>query len=288
MKHAFLIIAHNQFEILESQIKILDSYGNDFYLHIDKKVKKNLEYLKDRAKKSNVYFVDPIDVKWGNFTQIKCELILLEAATKRHYDYYHLLSGVDMPIRTISQINAFFEKHSGKEFIHFDAPSVSKLVRDRIAKYNFCPGRKQWQKQINGFFVKLQKLIKYNRLKKLDWNVMKGANWFSITNNLAQNIVQNRKMIEKIFRFSFCGDEVFLQTYVYNSEFKKNLYYMGFDNNYIACMRFIDWDRGNPYVFQLQDVEDLVASGYLFARKFDYIKYPDAVNKLVKLLTYED
>lgn len=287
MKHAFLVISHNQFEILEAQIQILDSYGNDFYLHIDKKVKSDLSYLKDIAKKSNIYFIDSINVQWGNFSQIECELRLLEAATKNKYDYYHLLSGVDMPIKTINEIDSFFETNKGKEFVHFDAPEVPNIVRNRIAKYNVCPGRKQWQKQLNGLFVKIQNVMKYDRLTQLSWKVMKGANWFSITDDLAQSIVSDSKVLRSAFRFSFCGDEVFIQTYVYNSKFKDRLYYCNFDNSYDACMRFIDWKRGNPYVFRLSDLNDLLGSKYLFARKFDYIKHPEIVDELKSYLTEE-
>lgn len=38
-KHAYLIIAHNNFEVLEILIKMLDYKHNDLYVHIDKKVK---------------------------------------------------------------------------------------------------------------------------------------------------------------------------------------------------------------------------------------------------------
>lgn len=287
MKHAFMIIAHNQFEILESQIQILDSYNNDFYVHIDKKVKKDLSYLKNLTKKSRVYFVDSINVQWGKYSQIECELILLEAAAPKHYDYYHLLSGVDMPIKTIAQIDSFFEQNAGKEFIHFDSPNVTSLVRDRIAKYNICPGRKQWQKQFNGLFVKIQNLFGCDRLKNLTWKVMKGANWFSITDSLVQDIVANSRLLRKVFKYSFCGDEVFIQTYVYNSRFKDKLYYCNYDDNYDACMRYIDWKRGNPYVFCLSDFNDLLNCKYMFARKFDYVKCPGIVEKLKNVLTGE-
>ena len=39
--------------------------------------------------------------------------------------------------------------------------------------------------------------------------------------------------------------------------------------DYMSCLRYIDWKRGNPYVFCNEDFEDLVNSPYLFARKFD-------------------
>lgn len=36
-KHAMLIMAHNQFEILEKLMQQLDHESNDLYIHIDRK-----------------------------------------------------------------------------------------------------------------------------------------------------------------------------------------------------------------------------------------------------------
>ena len=38
-KHAYLIMAHNNFGILEKLLMLLDDQRNDIYIHIDKKVK---------------------------------------------------------------------------------------------------------------------------------------------------------------------------------------------------------------------------------------------------------
>ena len=39
MKHAYLIIAHSEYPILQILLSMLDEYGNDVYLHIDKRAK---------------------------------------------------------------------------------------------------------------------------------------------------------------------------------------------------------------------------------------------------------
>lgn len=41
-KHAYLILAHNNFGVLEKLIKMLDYKHNDLYVHIDKKVENSL------------------------------------------------------------------------------------------------------------------------------------------------------------------------------------------------------------------------------------------------------
>lgn len=38
MKHAYLIIAHNEFELLKLLIDRIDDARNDIYIHIDQKL----------------------------------------------------------------------------------------------------------------------------------------------------------------------------------------------------------------------------------------------------------
>mgnify|MGYP006874835673 FL=1 len=71
------------------------------------------------------------------------------------------------------------------------------------------------------------------------------------------------------FKHTFAPDEIYVQTLAYNSKFKERLYYGKMDDNYIACMRYIDWKKGNPYSFTINDYDELMNSGCLFARKFD-------------------
>lgn len=52
MKHAYLIMAHNQFHILEVLLNLIDDERNDIFLHIDKKVSNfDFDYFKTILKK---------------------------------------------------------------------------------------------------------------------------------------------------------------------------------------------------------------------------------------------
>ena len=46
MRHAYLIIAHNEPEILQMLISALDDARNDIYVHIDKKSKLDIKSFK--------------------------------------------------------------------------------------------------------------------------------------------------------------------------------------------------------------------------------------------------
>ena len=113
----------------------------------------------------------------------------------------------------------------------------------------------------------IQKHLKINRLKNNKLTFRKGANWFSITNDLVEYVLSNEKFINKIFKYSNCADELFLQTLVFNSKFK-NKVYNKYNDEHKNIKRHIDWVRGEPYVFQYDDLNELKNSDCFFARKF--------------------
>ncbi len=291
-KHAYLIMAHNNFEILEKQLKILDSNYNDIYLHIDKKVK-NFDFHKFNSivKKSKLIFTKRIDVRWTGFSQIQCELLLFDSAYNNKFDqkysYYHVMSGVDFPLKQNIEIYNFFEKNIGKEFIHYSGLEKKNKIVNRINKYHFFPGyiryKNRYKRKLasltNCISLKIQTKFKVDRLKKKNINIKFGANWCSITSDLVAYILKNKKTIYKYFKFSNCADELFVQTLVYNSPFKNNLYHQKYDNNYKSIMREIDWERGSPYTFSINDYDQLKKSKMLFARKFDSSDI-EIINKL--------
>lgn len=103
-----------------------------------------------------------------------------------------------------------------------------------------------------------------------------GSNWISITNNATKFIIEKEALIKKIFKHSFCTDELFIHTLLYNSSFKQKIYLLKISdinndsdcNMYEANKRYIDWIRDKPYTFNKNDFNDLIDSPYLFARKF--------------------
>ena len=276
MKHAYLIMAHNEPYILEKLLKLIDYSNNDIFIHIDKKAKDlDKETIKKWVKKSNIYFIPRMDIRWGTNNQVNCPLLLLECAVNNnHYAYYHLISGVDLPLKSQKEIHEFFNKNKGKEFVHFYIHDVIKDQRlDRVKYYHLFGGNLRSRSKLIKFiskklyynFLKIQRLLRVNRIKNKEY--MFGANWFSITDELARYIVSNKKKIEKEYKYTSCADELYLQTLIMNTKFYDNLY-LKKNDDYKACMRCIDWTRGEPYTFRKEDFNMLMDSGMFFARKF--------------------
>lgn len=288
-KQAYLIIAHSEFDILEKQLKLLDDENTDIYLHIDKKVKDfDFNHFEKIVKKSKLFFTERLDVRWGSFKQIECEYLLFKTASKNNYDYYHLLSGIDMPLVSQKEVHEFFDKHQGKEFVCFDNHTlISPSALSRVKYYHFfVPWARSQNKFKRKFFhtfhfhsIKFQQKVGVNRIKKVNYIFRKGANWVSVTNDFVKYLLSKENEIKKIFRFSYCADELFVQTVLYNSEFYKNIYSKKNDD-YLGIKRYIDWKRGEPYTFKVEDYDLLVNSGCFWARKFSSKVDKEIIEKL--------
>jgi len=276
-RHAYLIMAHHQFDFLRELLLALDDVRNDIYLHIDQKVTDfDWQGFSHLLQYSSLFFTDRIPVHWGGYSQICCELTLLEAAVKKHYAYYHLLSGSDFPLKSQDEIHAFFHRHAGKEFLAFDAISADppRHVRERISLYHFFrESSSLLAEPADMILSRIQRLLKVNRLKGQHLPIQKGANWFSITDAFVRYVLSQKAWIEKHFRYSVCADELFLQTLAFLSPFREQLYDPYGKANPPGNLRYVDWERGsgsNPYTFQEEDRDLLTSLPHLFARKFDH------------------
>ena len=273
MRHSFLIMAYNNWGQLKTLLRLLDDSRNTIYLHVDAASEDfRPSELDGTLQKASLKLIPRIKITWGGYSQIECEIALLKQALNGNSDYYHLISGMDLPLHNMDYIDDFFEKNKGKEFIHFTeyGAILTSNTRERIAFYH------PFQEKLGSNFKvaeeilsSLQRILHINRIKNNSFALGKGANWFSISRGFALYFINTWHMYKPFFSQSFCADEMIMQTVVLNSIYKERLYYPNSDDNYKAIMRLIDWKRGNPYIFTANDFHELIQSPMLFARKFD-------------------
>ncbi|MEG1641540.1 MAG: beta-1,6-N-acetylglucosaminyltransferase [Synergistaceae bacterium] len=300
-KHAYLIIAHNQFELLYRLLELIDDNRNDIFIHIDKKTKDvDFKKIASHVKKASLFFTERTSVWWGGYSQINAELLLLKKATETAtYSYYHLVSGIDLPIKTQDYIHEFFAQQNGKEFVGYDDTEIKNFsIKKRVRFYHpfqDITGRtKSIYYYLEELIIAIQKIFHTNRQKGNNTLFQKGCNWFSITDKLARYTVSKEEEIKKTYKFTKCCDEIFLQTLVWNSEFKNNIYAIptsaSDDTGSADTMRYIDWKRGTPYTFKDGDLDEIMASDMLFARKFNIDTHPkiiyDIYDKIKQLQTF--
>lgn len=267
MKHAYLIIAHNEPEILQLLLSSLDDARNDIYVHIDKKASFDGTML--QTVKSGLHVLPVrIDARWGDFSLVEIELLLFqEAYSHGSYAYYHLLSGVDLPVKSQDYIHRYCDEHQGKEFIGI-AQHVSQRELDWRSQHWFVYSRdfqsgNLFKKIVRGVLARMQSLIGYRRTSL---QVKKGSQWCSITHDFVQYLLQNKLLIRKIFNHTYCPDELFIQTLCWNSEFKNRIYNP--NDEFEGCKRYIKWENGVLQPLTLQEVDAMLLSSRWFARKF--------------------
>lgn len=270
MAHAYLIMAHENTLVLRTLLKLIDDERNDIYVHIDRKSAFLQEELLGCVQKSKLYFSSQrIDVRWANISQVSAEYVLFEDAyNKAGYDYYHLLSGADLPLKPQDEIHQFFDLNRGKEFIGF-AP---KAIPDRVRYFQLFSRQFRESSKFLGYsrqvFIFLQKILGYNRFSDMkSWKIMNGTNWVSVTNEFVKYLLENKGLILSKMKYGKSPDEYYKQTLAYNSIFRERIY--NIENEFESCSRMIDWNRGKPYEWKNEDYDEIQRSDKLFVRKIN-------------------
>lgn len=291
MKHAYLILTHKNDYTVKSLLKLLDYPENDIYVHMDLKETQYCENdFASILHKSNIFFTKRTSVTWGGFSLINATLELLELAlhNEEKYSYYHLLSGQDLPLKSQEYIHQFFSKNDGHEFVDFQSSTFT--FSKRICYYYFFQekiGRsfKIQYRILNSIAIFFQKIFRIKRNKNIKFQ--KGCNWFSITNELAEYVIEKKQFIEKTFKYTCNADEIFLQTLIVNSHFADKLFDPTEYNSGKMNLRLIDWERGQPYTYTIDDFELLINSPLLFARKFDCKQDKLIIDKICKYVSMQ-
>ncbi|KOO65771.1 beta-1,6-N-acetylglucosaminyltransferase [Xylanibacter rarus] len=290
-RHAYLIIAHDQPELLQILISLIDDVRNDIFITIDSRTDINI-FKSIKAQNSNLFFTQQNNNCWGSVKLVETEFLLFETARKKeHYSYYHLLSGQDLPIKSQDYIHQVCDKLQGKEFVEFEkeSPQSLKVLNNKTRYFYILQNHfrcnnifeKIIVRLIQKSFLSLQNVFQVRRRYKLE--LKKGCQWVSITDNFCKYLIEHKEEILQMFNHTFCPDEIFLQTVLWNSPYKNNIY--DYEDEYHSCLRYIDWKRGEPYIWKENDFDELINSTNkcFFARKFN-VQDKNLINKIVMFL----
>lgn len=292
-KHAYLVMAHHQLDLLNKLLLCLDHPDNDIIVHIDKKSPIQEKQIGRGLKYSKVYFTERTNVTWGGYSQVNADLVLLKKALEcGEHHFYHLLTGQDLPIKPIEEVNRFYEGHIGNNFIHF---SNKKFAEDRYEQ-RFCYkqlfiakcGRKHnfyWY--LNKVGIIIQKIIKYKHKEISKNEFYMGSAFWSITHEFADFLVNSEEYIRTNFKYALCGDESLAQIMIMKSDYKNTLFDKEQNDDKHGNMRYTDFSGskdGSPKVIYASDVEKILETDYMFARKFDINLAPTAVDKVLSVV----
>ncbi len=291
-KHAYLIMAHDNWPILRKLLLLLDDFRHDIFLHLDAKSEPFDMQTESLVTKSRIKIIESKPVYWADYSLVETTLRLLKEAVSGNYSYYHLLSGADLPLKTNNERYCFFED-SQKNFIGI-VPYESWYSVRRVKYYHPLVHNRYYRtnkplKIADRLLEYGQRIAGVNRLKNINWKIIDGWTWFSIRHDLCQNLIEAEKMFNGMFHSTIASDELFIQTFVYNQpELRKTLY----DENDLknGSMRYIDWKRGKPYTWGGEaemDFQLLMSSPYMFARKFSVERSGELADRIFSRLMEE-
>ena len=274
-KHAYLIIAHNEYPVLRTLLSMLDDERNDIYLYIDRRsrnLRKSMHHYELSRSKLHI-IPNPIKLYWGDISLVEAEFTLLETASANgKYAYYHLLSGVDLPLKNQNYIHDFFDRHAGAEFVGcWETDEHRRDVRRRVGRYYLFTRHLRDKgtlahalaAPVRNVALGLQKAVRFQR--PWDYDFHKGYQWASLTQPCCDYIIKEKKNVMRRFRMTLAPDEIFLPTLVWASPFRRNIYDTADPTR--GSQRLVDWERGRPYVWQEADFDELMHAPALFAPK---------------------
>ena len=273
MKHAYLILAHNEPELLSLLVERLDDVRNDIYIHFDRK----LSVFPDiKTLHAGLYILkDRVDVRWADVSMLEAEYKLFHAVVDSgcQYSHHHLISGVDLPLKNQDYIHSFFAQHQGKEFVGLHQRPMNSHA-DRALHY-WHPFTRSFRgsgcvfaiKRILRYLViQTQVLLGIRRNTTIPFH--KGGQWVSITRELIDYLLEQEDRAFTIFSRTFGADEYFVPTLIWDTPFMERLFDATDESR--GAMRYIGWRANGQLIdFTSQDLPALQQTEYLFARKFN-------------------
>ncbi|WP_418603825.1 beta-1,6-N-acetylglucosaminyltransferase [Hwangdonia sp.] len=280
MKQAILIAAYKNFDHLLEIINFFNDDVFEIYLHIDKKTKLPKSFVRKLNAAGNLKLLSrKYTVNWGGTNQLNCYLLLAEEAIKTKENvYFHLISGQDFPVKSITEFKKLFDNPIKHDYLeNFELPREKWKNEnggfDRFLYYYFfdISYAHKFKKEIL-FLVKIQKKLSIKRsfpskIKKY----YGGSSWWSLTRDTLQYVIGYTKenpYLLKRMKYTLASDEIYFQTVIMNSAYAKNV----INDN----LRYIDWSperigkyNPSPALLDLSDFEKIKNSNKLFARKFD-------------------
>lgn len=297
-KHAYLIIAHKNFQQLQKLVSVLDDERNDLYILIDQKAADIQEKL--FVMKSNLYYLPQIPIYWGDYSLIQAEISLLESATLKDYQYYHLISGLDLPLTSQDAIHHFFDQQKNRLFITnvatFSDNQLLERVRPHFFRHHFRPVNPLAKKGFRFYRALEKRIMKLLRLETLSAKELGVAsNWCTLDHEFSCYVVKEKDWIRKHFKRAFCGDELFIPALVKKGKFENKLYdplpIRNQPTDFQGNLRYINWWAGNPKTWLSEDLAELTQAkerGFLFSRKFDMEVDPLIIDKVIDQLNRKD
>lgn len=274
--HVFLMLVHKEPSLFSRIIRKLEKENHYFIVNVDNKTTDFPQYLDAVKNLPNVFFLsDRINVYHGGMSMIYAELSLLREAMSHNidYDYFHLISGQDYPLRSNELFDDFFENND-HSYMCFDY-GEQKIVMEKLYKkfanhYHFPDSPSIWARLYKKFRIHYVLALFVHR-KPIE-NYTGGWQWFSWHKSVAKYVLDYVDLNPRV-----------LKRYEHTASPDEHLFPSILDN---LCdklkiekqnpLRYVSWKAYRPvgtsyrpYDLSEEDYDRVINSKAFFCRKVD-------------------
>lgn len=270
-KHAYLIMAHKDPALIQKLIDYLDDSRADIFIHIN--IKSPINYEEFKSTNSRLFFVPRLNTQWGGESLMIATMNLLKRAVcTETYQYYHLMTGQDLPIKSPDYINDFFDKNEGTEYFDVWTPIFRRLQRNKIFSNYDEINHSEYSSALYDLMNYEQTKVSLQRAIPYEVSFVAGSSCFSITHKAVCYLIHNESNLVKYFSKTMFPEEGFVNTLLYNSDFRKKL---GGPLHYTGKR-----DGAHPVILSCKDLPELLETDCIFARKFDSSVDWECINRI--------
>jgi hypothetical protein len=261
MKIGYIITAHTLPEHLVRLVRRLESDNARFFIHVDRSAANGVmtEVERELGARSDVRVVPRQRVHWASFSQLRAVLEGVDAllASSERLDYGVLLTGQDYPLRAPATIESTLAAAGGRSFIVY-RPSTGRFL-ERVTRWH-------WHGEVLGRRVRLpNRFVPLKIRRRLPAGLVPytGFGHWCLSRECLEYVATRDPELTRFFRWSSSPDETYFQTLLMSSPLASTI--VNDD------LRYVDWSEGgaSPKVLTTFDLERMIRSSALFARKFD-------------------
>lgn len=257
---AYIVSAYKLPEQLERLLRRLAGPGVSFAVHVDRKTPRSThDEMVARVQDLDVHFLPRHVSHWGGFGHVLATLKGIDhvVAERIPFDYAVLVTGQDYPLRPAAELAHTLGAADGRSFMNHwrlpYAPWGSRGGLDRVQDWHLITYRR------------LHLAVPLRRRLPLGLEPFGGGAYWCLSRraiDFVHGFVHANPQVVRFFRHVFVPDEIFFQTILMNSPLHNEI-----END---NLRYVEWSREPaPAVLGVDDLDAMLCSGKLFARKFD-------------------
>lgn len=278
MRIAYILPVHRSPDQVARLIRRLATPNARFVVHVDRRAAPSVvAAIASGTEGAPVAFVERHRCYWGGFGMVRAALkgIRHLVAQDEEFDYAVLLSGQDYPLRSAAAIEQFLAGADGLSFMDaFPLPRADGW------------GPRGGLNRVEDWHLIRRKALhlRLPRARTLPTGLRPygGGAWWSFARPVAEHVdryVRENPAAIAFFEHVLHPSEVFFQSVVMSSTLA--------DTVVPDSLRYIRWkgQAANPVTLGVADLEDMIDSGMLFARKFDPALDSTVLDRLDELVT---